>query len=505
MTVSDVIKIGNVATPIENKPGPDVKDIVGEFIFVKPNLTKSFFSTFDKDSKRQVSEKPDINQYKYLSHFRKINTKGIEEMSWPVAGKDYVGLCSLHSWTYTVLPPGQLNIYDAFVHLAKELNVLRPLGRVFEPLVSSSDKVSTRLGTRIKDDYSLVKYRVQTGEKPVALYRGPFTPTRVARHDQPNQCSNSGQDFQILDKDVGLMDISYSVAWQIGRTLALGDRAYIAAFSSLRSIIRRKEITDSKINAVAKTGPSHNRYRSKDDVLESLQDTIERLQHIQYPSPPDSDDDGDAEFSPGGAQKRCYRPQLSKKEYPKLSFASNLVQDTSQDRAEQAVKEFSMGKDGTIKLIVPKFPLTGLICDRILSLCIQTSERQPKEMILVTYPFFTTLLWQMSGSITVLSGQTSSINAVGCNGKRDLLPFHELTAYASADNSEPKGRGQKARSTIIKQSPKRRKSAKSARREPNPEVESMDLTYPEEGNINENLSEQEQSDKPRSAHDGDQS
>lgn len=127
----------------------------------------------------------------------------------------------------------------------------------------------------------------------------------------------------------------------------------------------------------------------------------------------------------------------------------------------------------------------------------------------------------------MLSGQTSSINAVGCNGKRDLLPFHELTAYASADNSEPKGRGQKARSTIIKQSPKRRnnsrdpespctgrsqsaiittrKSAKSARREPNPEVESMDLTYPEEGDINENLSEQEQSDKPRSADDGDQS
>ncbi|KAF4332928.1 hypothetical protein FBEOM_13275 [Fusarium beomiforme] len=269
-------------------------------------------------------------------------------MSWPAAGKDYVGLCSLHSWTYTVLPPGQLNVYDAFVHLGRELNVLRPLESVFEPLESSSDKVAARLGTRIKDGYSLVKYRVQTGEKTVALYRGPFTPTRVARNDQFSRCSNSGQVFQIMDKEVGLMDISYSIAWQIGRTLALGDRAYVAALSRLRSIIRRKAMKDSKIDAVTKTGSSDNSYRSKVDVLKSLQDTIERLQQIQSPTPPDSDEDGGAEFSPGGAQKRWYRPQLTEKEYPKLGFASKLVQDTYQGRAEQAVKELSMGKDGKI-------------------------------------------------------------------------------------------------------------------------------------------------------------
>ncbi|KAM0433809.1 hypothetical protein ACHAQK_009031 [Fusarium lateritium] len=386
MAVGDVLKIDNVATAIEKDPGPDVKDIVTEFIFVKPDLIKSFFSTFDKDNKRQVPEKPDVNQYKYLSHVRKINTKGmaiaghedfgifsvvisnrcgplnnataanvsvhlvsiegIEDMAWPAAGKDYVGLCSLHSWTYTVLPPGQLNVYDAFVHLGRELNVLRPLESVFKPLESSSDKVTSRLGTRIKDGYSLVKYRVQTGEKTVALYRGPYTPTRVPRNDHFNQCSNSGQDLQILDKQVGLMDISYSIAWQIGRTLALGDRAYVAALSRLRSAIRRKAMKDSKIDAVTKTGSSENSYRSKIDVLTSLQDTIERLQQIQSPTPPDSDEDGGAAFSPGGPSKRWYRPQLTKKEYPKLGFASKLVQDTYQERAQQAVEELSMGKDG---------------------------------------------------------------------------------------------------------------------------------------------------------------
>ncbi|KAM0309261.1 hypothetical protein ACHAPQ_012590, partial [Fusarium lateritium] len=95
-----------------------------------------------------------------------------------------------------------------------------------------------------------------------------------------------------------------------------------------------------------KTGSSENSYRSKIDVLTSVQDTIERLQLIQSPTPPDSAEDGGAAFSPGGPSKRWYRPQLTKKEYPKLGFASKLVQDTYQERAQQAVEELSMGKDG---------------------------------------------------------------------------------------------------------------------------------------------------------------
>jgi hypothetical protein len=275
-----------------------------------------------------------------------VSIEGIEGMSWPGEGKDYVGLCSLHSWTYTVLPPGQLNVRDAFEHLGKELDVLRPSESVFKPLMSSSEKVTSRLGTRIKDGYSLVKYRVQTGEQTVALYRGPFTPTRVTENNQFDQCSNSGQDFQILDKQVGLMDISYSVAWQIGRTLALGDRAFVASLSRLRSVIRKRAMKYSKIEAVTKTGPSDNTYRSKKDVLNSLQDTIERLQQIQNPTPPDSDGDGENEFSPGGAKKRWYRPQLSKKQYPKLGFASKLVQGEYLEKAMEAVGQLSMGKNG---------------------------------------------------------------------------------------------------------------------------------------------------------------
>ncbi|KAG8354457.1 hypothetical protein FVEN_g7833 [Fusarium venenatum] len=220
MNIGDVVKIGNVATPIESEPTADVKDIVGDFISVKPDLIKIFFSTFDKDNKRQVPDEPDIK-----------------------------------------LLPRQ---------------ILRPGWRENRGLVS-----------------------------------------------RPFYANQSHRERSIRS----MLQLSYSVAWQIGRTLALGDQAFVSSLARLRSIIRQRAMKDSKIKVVTKTGPSDNSYRSKKNVLKSLQDTIERLQQIQNPTPPDSDGDGDVgnEFRPGGAIKRWYRPQLSKKEYPKLGFASKLV------------------------------------------------------------------------------------------------------------------------------------------------------------------------------------
>ncbi|KAI1066193.1 hypothetical protein LB506_008201 [Fusarium annulatum] len=388
MTVGDFLKLENIATPIVSDSSKDVTDIGAEFIFVKPDLFTSLFSTFDEKNNRQVGKKPNTAQYKYLSHVRKINTKGmaiagvedfgifscvisnrcgplnnptaanisvhlvsiegVEDMEWPKSGQTRVGLCSLHNWTYTILPPGQFNVRDAFEHLGRELNVLRPAEAVFKPLQSSGNKVTVRLGDRLKDGYSLVQYRVQTGEKTAALYRGPFTPTRVELNEQLNKCSNSGQDFQILDKKVGLMDISYSIAWQIGRTLALGDKAYVAALSRLRSILRTKTMKACKIDAVTEAGTEQS-YRSRDDLLKDLPKTIERLHQIQLAIPPASDNDRPHYFAPGGAKKRWYRPELSKRQYPKLGFSSKPIQEKYLEAAiEVVLKELSMGKDDQV-------------------------------------------------------------------------------------------------------------------------------------------------------------
>ena len=78
--------------------------------------------------------------------------------------------------------------------------------------------IGQRMVQRLKDGYSLIRYRVQSGEETVALFRGALLPVypQAPISSWPVSSTN-GQDYQILDKTLGIMDVSYSTAWQLGR------------------------------------------------------------------------------------------------------------------------------------------------------------------------------------------------------------------------------------------------------------------------------------------------
>ncbi|KAL7903613.1 hypothetical protein HDV64DRAFT_239364 [Trichoderma sp. TUCIM 5745] len=80
------------------------------------------------------------------------------------------------------------------------------------------------------------------------MYRGPLTPTRVPYplHKKVSFQSNFGTDLQILDPNLGLMDISYASAWQLGKTLAMADPAFTAALSRLRTSVHRDALDKSR-------------------------------------------------------------------------------------------------------------------------------------------------------------------------------------------------------------------------------------------------------------------
>lgn len=379
MTVGDLRDTTDIDTPVTS----NIKDSCGDFIFVKPELFTSLFSTFNSSNLRQVPDSPDTSQYKYLSHVRKINTtgmaiagvedigifsvivgnrsgpldnpaatsvsvhlvsiEGVEAMKFPVT-KSNVALCSLHSWNYTVVPPGMLNVSDAFESLGRTLNVLRPPDAVIDP-VRSAGQIPARVASRLEDGYSLIKYRTQTGEQTVALFRGPFTPT-VVPHLSMNACSNSGLDFQILDKEVGIIDITYSSAWQLGRTLALGDQAFTTALARLRTAIHKRAMKESKIIIV--TEKSENNFRTREDVLSDLPHTVRNLSRIHIAQPPDKNARRTLPFKPGGPLKRWYRPRLGRREFPGLSFSAPKIDDNYLTQAIKAARELALSTDGTI-------------------------------------------------------------------------------------------------------------------------------------------------------------
>ncbi|KAK4142993.1 uncharacterized protein C8A04DRAFT_37864 [Dichotomopilus funicola] len=404
MTVGDLWDItgsaaSGVTTPITKELGPEnIKDARGDFIFVKPDLFKSMFSTFDDNNTRVVPASPDTTKYKYLAHVRNINTtgmaeagkedvgifsvvvgsragvlantaptavsvhlvsiEGVEEMTSWADDKKYIALCSLHSWNYTVNPPGTLNVHDAFVHLGETLDLLRAPDAIINPLLRANDKVSQRLAQRLQDGYSLVKYRVQTGEKTMALYRGPFTPTVVAPQGGGSaddrevnlRCSNSGQDLQVLDREVGLMDVSYSVAWQVGRMLALGDQGFAAALVRHRVAIQGGAMKAAKVDVVR--GVADKTFRTRTDLLADLKETAGHLGRIHLGDDNgddnnDGDDGGDPpRFLPGSPRKRWHRPRLPKHQYPPLHFNAPDIKTRYLHHATNIAHRLAQSKSG---------------------------------------------------------------------------------------------------------------------------------------------------------------
>lgn len=385
MKVGDMRAITNATNPITDADFPGVNENTGEFIFIKPDLFKSLSSTFDKDNKRVEKENPDTQQYKFLSHVRKVNTtgmavggtedvgifsivvgnrsgplhnkapaalavhllsiEGVEKMRFPDAEKDYVSLCSLHSWNYTVMPPNTLNVYDTFVALGSSLSVLRPPRELIDPL-NGGDRVQDRLGKRLEDGYSLVKYRLQTGEPTMAFYRGPLTPVVVPRNPHFDTCSNSGQNFQTLDQQLGIIDMAY-----IGRVLAAGDQSFTSALTRFRNAIHAAAIKKAKLDAIA-DAEAGTGFRTHEDVLRDMKSTVKKLNSIHRPHLNDDDDHQD----PGtegtlpclAPEDRWFRPRLSKKRYPPLSLENSKLSDSYAECAKDTALHLAMAKDGAV-------------------------------------------------------------------------------------------------------------------------------------------------------------
>lgn len=169
-----------------------------------------------------------------------------EAIKLPLPGSDdiRVAVTSLHSWTYTCLPSkNSANSLARLTNLEEKPTVLRTK----PPCVPSTDN-AVRIGQRQADGYTLTRHRTVTGEMTAAIVRGPFTSIQVARplNEDLNMRSNIGSDLAILDSEMGLLDITYSSAWQLGKTLAMGDGAFRIALGRLHGAIRAKTLNGAK-------------------------------------------------------------------------------------------------------------------------------------------------------------------------------------------------------------------------------------------------------------------
>ncbi|CAN9381772.1 unnamed protein product [Alternaria alternata] len=173
--------------------------------------------------------------------------------------KPAVALVSLHSWTYTVDPTAPTQFLDMLKPLAglpPEADLLKiPNGlqmsdnrmlrnpavttAKFDQATGLSTETLTALKTQMACGYTMTKHRLSTGEPTIALYRGPLTPVPVP-HDvlaAPSKTgveSSVGKDLDIMNQALGMSDISYSSAWNLGRLLAASNKDFCDALTRIR-------------------------------------------------------------------------------------------------------------------------------------------------------------------------------------------------------------------------------------------------------------------------------
>ncbi len=66
-----------------------------------------------------------------------------------------------------------------------------------------------------------LKYEMQQGEQTTAFYRSPLVPMII--ENQNLEANFSAESAMIYDKNSGIFDVSYAIAWQTGRLLALSN------------------------------------------------------------------------------------------------------------------------------------------------------------------------------------------------------------------------------------------------------------------------------------------
>jgi hypothetical protein len=82
------------------------------------------------------------------------------------------------------------------------------------------EKARTALETALEHGYVPVRHHFRHGKSAMSWYRGPLVPLPIPY--QPRILDYKSADHALqLDPDVGLFDVSYAAAWQLGRLLAL--------------------------------------------------------------------------------------------------------------------------------------------------------------------------------------------------------------------------------------------------------------------------------------------
>lgn len=290
-------------------------------IMLKVEMFKALFGEYSESEDASQTPiwngKASLERYSYLAHVKKVFTgmdseateysvvvshrTGPPEVSSPKSivahlislegldkieiGNDHshVAITSLHAWNWTCIPSNEANFIHALHEMGSNVQPLRAANVKLESLAPGGktdglDPARTWLYNQIKQGYTLKKWTLPTGETSTATFRGPLSPILPANTTEQGvkPWSMSGTDLQVLDTKVGIVNLSYNIAWQLGKVLALGDRSFITSLLQLRGNIHSAALQSAKANL-------DDTHISASDFLGSLKNAVDTTRSANNP------------------------------------------------------------------------------------------------------------------------------------------------------------------------------------------------------------------------------
>lgn len=183
-----------------------------------------------------------------------------------------VRLVVLRSWAFSAIQlkqsfQGMLQALDTSPSSLQHPVVSPPSGAV-DPVVQQAFGMG----------YTALDHGLRDGSATVSWYRGPLLPLGVTvPATAPAQASD---ELLRYDPDNGMFDVSYAAAWELGRLLALRDRAYATALFRWKLTVTQQAAATLKDQILDQMLPPLAGDQAGDGALASLPPAHRRLARV---------------------------------------------------------------------------------------------------------------------------------------------------------------------------------------------------------------------------------
>lgn len=177
-------------------------------------------------------------------------------------------LAVLKSWTFFATAETA-----TFVDRMEALNGVETVGEqaTYTNLCLPFENIqNTQLSNALSMGYAPMNYQLRNNENSVAFYRGPFVPYSIdeARVSIP---ISSPDRASIFDPTTGMLDISYSTAWTLGRLMALQSSTFSTQIYNWKKKLSQQLLNEIE-NAILEK-QYHFLIVPKDEAAESKEKT----------------------------------------------------------------------------------------------------------------------------------------------------------------------------------------------------------------------------------------